>query len=125
MLPSDGNLEYVVIELVGDEIHCLVEDETVDFLDEVGVGSTSRGSHIEPVHRFKRWCFHFGRRRVDDTSRLAGWTRQWRCHWRVNLSPVDGPTFGTYPQREEALQAEVNWLSANVFGFVAESNDVN
>lgn len=36
--------------------------------------------------------------------------------WVADLSPVDGPTFGPYPLRQEALDAETEYLEARLAG---------
>jgi hypothetical protein len=33
--------------------------------------------------------------------------------WWADLSPVDGPVLGPFPQRSDALREEVAWLLAN------------
>jgi len=35
--------------------------------------------------------------------------------WTADLSPVNGPTLGPFPTRQDALAAEVEWLRANDF----------
>ena len=50
---------------------------------QLGTPVIRRGSHVEPT--------------ADG-------------HWTADLSPVDGPTLGPFPQRSAALAAEVAWL---------------
>lgn len=69
-----------------------------------------RASHIEPVNPILRWVFHFIRRRVSDESRLACWTRRWRCQWQARI--VGGPVLGPFHRRHNAVAAEVFWINA-------------
>ena len=47
------------------------------------------------------------------------WCKWWRLRsiptgmWYADLAPVRGPVLGPFPQRSDALQAEVAWLDAN------------
>ncbi len=56
-----------------------------DDIDLTSLGSLSirRASHVEPL-----------------TSGM----------WTADLSPVDGPVLGPFPQRQDALCAEIAWL---------------
>lgn len=38
--------------------------------------------------------------------------------FQADLSPVNGPTFGPYDTRGEALAAEIKWLNDNIFSTV-------
>jgi len=77
-------MEDITMELVigpqGD-MRC-VYSETMD-LASLGTLSISRGSHVEP----------------NDQGQ-----------WMADLSPVNGPVLGPFPQRSEALRAEIAWL---------------
>jgi hypothetical protein len=55
-------------------------------LHAIGHLAVSRGSHVEP----------------DEQGQ-----------WRADLSPVDGPMLGPFPQRSQALAAEQAWLEAH------------
>lgn len=94
-------------------------DGTIRFIDkpdlaslkEEGVATTRRASHVEPVNRLARFLFHLIRKRVADESRAAQFTRIWPCTWRARI--FDGPTLGPYRNRQEAIDAEVEWLESN------------
>jgi hypothetical protein len=91
--------------------------ETIDgaeLLEGIGPVELERASHIEPVNRILRWAFHVIRSRTGDDSRIAAWTRRWRCRWQVAI--VGGPVWGAYTNRERAIAAEVAWLNRNRFG---------
>lgn len=60
---------------------------------ETGAARIDRASHVEPV----RDAF------------LHGGTM-----WEADLSPVSGPVLGPYTTRQEALDAEVEWLNQNL-----------
>ena len=70
-----------------------------------GVVTRRRASHVEPCNVALRWAFRLIRRHVADTSRLAGFTRRWRCNWRVDLAPSDGPVIGPFRDRSAAIAA--------------------
>ena len=97
------------------EIVISVEDDgAMNFLnkpeveDLVQPGSVKRRiSHVEPVNSLFRFAFHLIRKRVSDESRLAQFTREWNCLWRVRV--LDGPTFGRFASRQAAIDAEVEF----------------
>ena len=84
--------------------------------DLSGCGSAikRRASHIEPCNWWLRLAFHIVRACVRDESRLAAWTRGWRCLWRARI--FGGPTLGPFAVRQDGIDAEVEWLEANVLG---------
>ena len=59
-----------------------VYDEAID-LATLGKIKIQRGSHVEPNEDGK---------------------------WTADLSPVNGPHLGPFPNRSEALKAEMDWL---------------
>lgn len=62
-----------------------VYGESVD-LRALGSLAIARGSHVEPTEHGQ---------------------------WTADLSPVDGPTLGPFPDRSEALTAELTWLESH------------
>jgi len=76
----------------------------------LGSGARIRLSHIEPVSLLLRVLFRLLRACVPDESHIAGWTRRWRCDWRINI--INGPTWGCYGDRENAIADEHSWLVA-------------
>jgi hypothetical protein len=66
-------------------VHCLY-DEAID-LEELGALKIRRVSHVEPT--------------ADG-------------QWTADLSPTDGPRLGPFRRRSEALDAEREWLGANL-----------
>jgi hypothetical protein len=62
-----------------------IYDEALS-LSQLGKLSITRASHVEP----------------DSVG-----------NWIADLSPVGGPQLGPFPQRKEALAAEVLWLRKN------------
>lgn len=78
----------------------------------LGDVSTQRASHVEPDSWLLRLLFHAIRGRTEDASRLAAFTRSWRCLWRVNTAPVGGPILeGRWSDRLKAIDAEVEFLN--------------
>ena len=73
----------IVIEPSG-AVRCIYSEE-ID-LTALGSPAISRASHVEPD--------------------------QQGCWW-ADLSPVNGPTLGSYQNRSEALAAEQAWLETN------------
>ncbi len=61
-------------------------DDLAGILDE-GVATVRRASNVEPNADGK---------------------------WTADLSPVGGPTFGPYTLRQDALDAEVEWLDRHL-----------
>lgn len=87
-----------------------LDHEELAPLKDLGIATTRRASHIEPVSPLLRWIFHQIRSRVADKSRLAACTRLWPCLWRANLALSEGPVLGPFRTRTAALEAEVRWL---------------
>jgi carbon storage regulator len=73
----------------------------------------NRASWVEPQNLVLRCLFHVVRWCVSDNSRMAQWTRDWSCQWRINLARSSGPVLGPYTSRLEAISAEVAWLRDN------------
>lgn len=78
------------IELSVDEsgvVRCIYHDALAELIQE-GSGRLERASHVEP-----------------DPNRLGFWV--------ADLSPVGGPVLEGFQLRQEALDAEVAWLTLN------------
>jgi hypothetical protein len=112
----------VTIEENGDATF-LATDSAATFL-ECGDVRTRRASHVEPVNFWLRVAFHVLRTFWGRKTQVAAWTRKWDCLWRVNTSPVGGPTLrwrdvydtnrgdevATWHNRQEAIDAEIKFL---------------
>jgi len=79
--------------------------------DALGLSARIRLSHIEPVNILLRVAFLLIRYCVADGGAIAGWTRRWPCLWRVRI--FNGPTWGRFSDRAEAIQAEHEWLASH------------
>jgi hypothetical protein len=79
----------VTIEENGDLI--FLKADSADYFLEHGEVVTRRASNVEPYDLFHRVLFHVLRTFFSDKSRIADWTRIWKCAWRVNTSPIGGP----------------------------------
>lgn len=77
-------------------------------LSRLGAVQTERASIIHPQRSSLSVAFWLLRKLVRDDSRLAGWTRTWNCMWLVAIH--DGPTFGPFANRQDAIEEEVQWL---------------
>lgn len=76
-------------------------------------GIARRASYVEPSNAVLRFVFH-ALRIAGETNLMARVSRGMRCIWRVNLSPIDGPVLtGLYRNRQDAINAEVTWLTRN------------
>jgi len=85
-------------------------DEAAAGLLDLGDVTTRRASWIVPESLPLRWLFRM-LRLAGDESRLAAWTRTWRCRWMVDLSPSGWNVWlGPYGRRADALAAEHEWL---------------
>lgn len=67
-----------------------VYDDRLAGLLSLGEATVKRASHVEPKN-------------TPDGLR-----------WFADLSPVKGPTLGPYTQRNDAIAAEVDWLTLNI-----------
>jgi hypothetical protein len=102
--------------------------DSADIFLECGETITRRASHVEPATFWSRVAFHILRRFVTDKSRIAAWTRTWKCEWQINTSPVGGPLLrwkdtenwraGVWPEkiaryavRQDAIDAEIAFLN--------------
>jgi len=95
-------------------IRYLAKPEAEGFDLDAADTSTRRASNIEPCNRLLRVAFYLIRKTLGE--RGEAFTRTWGCRWRVNLTLSGGPTFGSYLDRAEAIEAEENWLLENNMG---------
>lgn len=126
---TERRVVTVTIDESGDLVFLRTSES--DIFLELGETLTRRASHVEPYGFLPRLLFNTIRYFVHDDSRLANWTRNWACLWRVNTSPVGGPilSWGDVPyeladsimtrsmgmlvwrDREAAIRAEVEFLN--------------
>ena len=64
-----------------------IYSDELAFLLELGESTTKRASHVEP---------------------------DGHGQWTADMAPVGGPVLGPFKLRQEALDAEVEWLTENV-----------
>jgi hypothetical protein len=67
------------------QVRCLYGEEFD--LGSLGSLSIRRASHVEPIDN--------------------------GC-WTADLSPIGGPTLGSFAQRSQALEAEVRWIEGHL-----------
>ena len=128
---TEKRIITVTIDESGDMV--FLRSPESDIFLELGETITRRASHIEPYEFLPRVLFTAIRYFVHDDSRLADWTRNWMCLWRVNTSPVGGPILtcghvwddlsswdrvfhsrddtAVWGDRERAIRAEVKFLN--------------
>ena len=84
---------------------------------ELPTDTVRRASHVVPDNFWLRLAFQTIRACVSDTSRLAAWTRTWRCLWRVHVV-ADGldVNLGRYRDRNQAIEAEIGFLNQFFLG---------
>lgn len=108
----------ITIDENGDQV--FLKGHGADVFADVGTVTTQRASHVEPDSAVLRLVFHAVRSLVSDASRIAEWTRNWPCTWRVNTAPVGGPILaGRWRNRKVAIEAEVEFL--NTFFLTGEN----
>lgn len=71
-----------------------------------------RASHIVPTRFTKRLVFKLCRL-AGDASKLAAWTRTWKCEWTVDLRPSAGPVVSGFYSRAAAIAYEIAWIERN------------
>lgn len=99
--------EITVDVMPNGDLRYIAKPET-ERLSSIGETSKRRISRVEPTNFFKRIAFLFLRRVVRDDSRLAKWSRTWRCTWRVRMLD-SGHIFGSFADRQSAIDAEVDY----------------
>lgn len=99
----------IIIEPNGDVR--MVENSAVD-ASLLGIGVCRRASNVLPRNPVLRAVFRYLRDRFGETGRVAAFTRRWPCLWMAEL--IDGPTFGPFRNRADAIAAEVAYLERNV-----------
>lgn len=81
----------------------------------LGHVTTRRVSHVVPQNQLLRLVFRILRTCVTDDSRCAAWTRRWRCRWLADLRISAGPVLGPFPNRQQAIAAEIDWFTRHGF----------
>lgn len=105
--------EHQLTITVDGDIKFVHDDEIAAGIEAAGRLSKARASHVEPVSWPKRLAFHAIRRLVRDESRVADWTRRWKCQWQARI--IGGPVLrGPFQSRAEAIEAEVAWINRNI-----------
>ncbi|MCX6380325.1 MAG: hypothetical protein NT023_12765 [Armatimonadetes bacterium] len=94
---SNGTNNACLLEIAPDGTLTFLWDDGLGSLLHLGEGSLQRASHIEPQG----------------------------TEWVADLSPVGGPTLGTFPIRNDALIAERGWLQQHGFGRSVSSQTQN
>lgn len=97
-------------------VHFVNSELTRKLVEKADHATLRRASHVEPVSRPLRLCFHLLRRAFGEEGRASDWTRRWGCLWQINLSPSRGSVMGPFQCRQTAIDAEVDWLHNNRLG---------
>lgn len=96
----------VTIDESGDLIYLKTSEH--DIFAEMGEVVTRRASHVEPEMFWLRVAFRF-LRVFGDKTRVAEWTRGWKCLWLVDTRPVNGPVL-TWGDVWEAKGGCQDWM---------------
>lgn len=114
MYPRTGRKIVIKID-AGGNAKAINGPEAAAVLAKVGGGRVAkrRASHVLPEGWLTRQAFRLIRWALGESGRAAAWTRTWGCRWRAHLSPSNGPTFGPYSERSDAIKAELAWLGAH------------
>lgn len=101
--------------IIHDEGTLLTLDTEAAFcFRSLGKSTRHRATHVEPDSLLLRLAFHVLRLFFGDKGRMSEFTRHWSCLWRVNITPIGGPILAPrWKNRQEAIDAEVEWLNEN------------
>lgn len=88
--------KQVIMSFNEDGTMQTIYNEEMD-IAEFGVPHITRASHVEPTEDGK---------------------------WIADMSPIGGPILGPFDKRSIALEEEVKWIEANVFG-VKKDMEIN
>jgi len=123
---TEQKVMSVTIDEEGNLVYLKTSEH--DIFAELGEVVTKRASHVEPVNIWLRVAFRF-LRVFGDKTRVAEWTRGWKCLWLVDTRPVGGPilqwkhtsnwrasvfseTVASWQNRQEAIDAEITFLNS-------------
>lgn len=119
---KDKKNSHVVWIGPNGNIH-FIDNPRFSTLKNEGRFAKRRASHVEPANRVLRWLFHVLRRWFGEDGAVAAFTRGWPCAWRVNLTPSGGEILdGVYRNRQDAIDAEVQWLQTHKLGLSVASS---
>lgn len=93
-------------------VECVASAEALSLV-EGEIETKRRVSHVEPVNVWLRAAFHVVRGLFGDEGAAGQWTRRWKCVWRVRMLVGSREVFGAFPNRDDAIAAELKWLAAN------------
>lgn len=79
-------MKNLQIRIKDGKIRFIYDDMLTNSFQKYGEQNIKRASHVEPGNNGK---------------------------WYADLSPVNGPNLGPFNLRQDALDAEVNWLIEN------------
>lgn len=101
----------VIFKISNGKTTFLMNEHTKAFIPATAV--VLRASHVVPTDIASRKLFNALRAPFADESKVAAWTRTWKCKWQADLSPVNGPVLGPFDSRVDAIEAEIEWLNKN------------
>jgi len=107
-------MQPVTVLIDGKRIIAL-ESEHTQFLRSFGEPTIRRASHVEPCNPALRFAFHLLRSLFGEHSKVADFTRQWPCLWRINMAPTGGPILpDVYRERAQAIAAEIQYFNEHI-----------
>lgn len=90
------------INSVGELVFAWQDEVADEALLDLGEVVIATASYVEPAPM----------RIEKEGNDSAGWG--WAWGWTADLSPVGGPVLGPFTMKNDALEAERNWLDANL-----------
>lgn len=101
----------IIIGSDGEARH-IHDDAVTEMTAAIGDQTIRRASNVEPTDELSEAAFSAASRRLyphRDTAFMALPQGKW---W-ADLLPVGGPVLGPFDKRQEALDAETEWLRAH------------
>jgi len=102
-------MDKIIIEIEKDGKIKGFSDEVPQFITAKLI-EKKRVSRIVPQNIFLRGIFLLIRSAVPDNSKIAEWTRKWKCKWLV---VIEKKQYGPFKNRTKAIQFEKELIRKN------------
>jgi len=98
-------------------VRAVYSPETDSILKQLGATETRRASHVEPTPELsdsaRRHVWENYEGEIEGTMTETAEAVLPEDKWWADMLPVGGPVLGPFDNREQALDAETQWLSDN------------
>jgi hypothetical protein len=129
----------VIVTSTG-EMRSIHSDDIMPILRQIGNVEVRRASHVEPAAGMREEAREWIRKEISERrvpplilyymscGRAIIWehgipiTINGVDQWYADLLPVRGPVIGPYDSKQEALDAEVEWLKAHNYPICPTGN---